>query len=138
MKIKNMKVKDTKLLIVLVFLINLSIYIFLYPKLINNIDLENRFYLKFKAYDIVIKYNPIYVNLYYIILSSYLMLDALNFRINKLLRFVIWGTVIALAFTSYYKYRPHVGYGEMMYMATLLLFFNVAIYRHLLNIKEKN
>lgn len=132
-----MKIKNKKLLIVLIFLINLSIYLFLYPKLINNIDIKNDTFLKFKLYNNIIKYNPIYINLYYIILSSYLMFNALNFRINKLLKFVICGIAIALAYIAHYKYSPHIGFGWMLYVTTQLLFFNWLIYRKL-NIKKEN
>ncbi len=132
-----MKIKNMKFSIILIFLINLSIYLFLYPKLINNIDIENNTLLKFKLYNNIIKYNPIYINLYYIILSSYLMFSALHFRINKLLKFVICGTAIALAYISYYKYSPHVGFGWMLYVATLLLYLNWLIYRKL-NIKKED
>lgn len=132
-----MKIKNKKLLIVLIFLINLSIYLFLYPKLINNIGIENDTLLKFKLYNNIIKYNPLYINLYYIILSSYLTFNALNFRMNKLLKFVICGTAIVLAGIAYYKYSPHVGFGYMLFAATLLLYLNWSIYRKL-NIKPKN
>lgn len=124
--------KNVKLLIITIYVIHLSIYIFLYPKLINNIESMNNFYSTFKQPQFVIQYNPIYIHLYYFILSTYFMLNALNLHIDKFLKFVICGVAIILAGIAYYKYDINIAFADILSLTTSFLFLNWAIYRKLI------
>src|SRR5665648_243487 len=101
--IKNINKKTIKSIIA-IYLIHLFFYIGMSYIILTNMSTWNRVVQKLNINSNIDQYNHLYISVFYFILSTYLMLESLDFSIHKLIKILVYTISFAFLFIALYKY----------------------------------
>lgn len=114
-------ISKKKIWISVTFILHFIAYFLLSSLMINNMLEFQRIVQKVDSNYIPIQYNHIYMSIFYFILSIYLVLLNLKFKISKKAHFIICIIAITFFFISLYKYYTINGFSEMTLVVSGLL-----------------
>jgi|SRR5665648_349237 len=100
---KNINKKTIKSIIA-IYLIHLFFYIGMSYIILTNMSTWNRVVQKLNINSNIDQYNHLYISVFYFILSTYLMLESLDFSIHKLIKILVYTISFAFLFIALYKY----------------------------------
>src|SRR5665648_950969 len=100
---KNINKKTIKSIIA-IYLIHLFFYIGMSYIILTNMSTWNRVVQKLNINSNIDQYNHLYISFFYFILSTYLMLESLDFSIHKLIKILVYTISFAFLFIALYKY----------------------------------
>ncbi|AET67397.1 hypothetical protein Desor_1758 [Desulfosporosinus orientis DSM 765] len=128
--------------IIAIYLIHLLIYIGMSYITLMNMSHWNLVFLKLKINSNIDQYNHLYISVFYLILSTYLMLNSLNFSMHKLITILVYTISYAFAFFALYKYYSIKEFIDILLIANgLVLSLNVLFKKinkshHLLSLRN--
>lgn len=116
-----MKNINRMFIIVAIYLTHLCFYIGMSYIILMNMSNWNIVFQKLKINSNIDQYNHLYISVFYLILSTYLMLNSLNFSIHKLIKILVYTISYAFAFIALFKYYTIKEFIDILLIANALV-----------------